>query len=75
MILNFEGGLWFSYFNIFIFSYYAEINARRHLDRGGGAVGLSVRPASEMLAVGIQAATDLIKKKQVVTAPLLNARQ
>ena len=43
--------------------------------RGGGAVGWSVRPASGKLDVRNSAATELSRKKQVVTAPLLNARQ
>ena len=42
--------------------------------RGGGAVGYSVGPASERLSVRISAATDP-SRKQVVTAPQLNARQ
>ena len=34
------------------------------MDRGGGAVGNSVRPASGRLAVRIPAATDLSRKKR-----------
>ena len=43
--------------------------------RGGGAVGQSVRPARGMMSVRIPAATDLSRKKKVVTAPLSNVRQ
>ena len=44
------------------------------LQRCGGAMGESFGPASGRLGVRIQAATARVEK-QVVTAPLLNARQ
>ena len=47
-----------------------------HISFRGGAVGKSVRPISGRLGVRIPAATDLgNRKKQVVTAPMPNARQ
>ena len=42
--------------------------------RSGGAVGKSVRTTSGRFGVRIQDATDLSRKKQVVTAQLPNAR-
>ena len=42
-------------------------------NRGGGEVGQS--DASGRLVVIIPSETDLSRKKQVVTAPLLNPRQ
>ena len=42
------------------------------INRGGGAVGLSVRLSRRRLGVQIRAVTDLSRKKQEVTAPLLN---
>ena len=55
--------------------YHIKRTITNKIHRGSGAVGKRVGHSNGRLGVRIPATTDQSRKKQVVTAPVLNARQ